>query len=225
MRKRKYTSISSLANESFTTQIDSWTANVLGDGSEAVDNKPRPVVHNLVGTCVMKSSSLPLNLRQISYILPNAHYDKQKFAAITLRLATPACTVLLFTSGKMVLTGSKTYLDCKLAAKLVCMMLRRAFPGMRFSLAHINIQNIVGNVNLNLTGTQVIDLNAINRDYDIVCTYQKNMFPGLILRPIKSRIVFLIFTSGKIVLTGAKCTTDLSEEWSWFAEILLGYIR
>lgn len=225
MRKRKYTSLSSAANESFTTQIDSWTANVTGDSNDFVHAMPRPVVHNLVGTCVMKSSSLPLNLKQISYILPNAHYDKQKFAAITLRLAMPACTVLLFTSGKMVLTGSKTYLDCKLAAKLVCIMLRRAFPGMRFSLAQINIQNIVGNVNLNLTPSQEIDLMAINRDYDIVCTYQKNMFPGLILRPIKSRIVFLIFTSGKIVLTGAKCTTDLAEEWNLFAEILMQYVR
>lgn len=231
MRKRKYTSIKSKHHECFTNQIEEWQAYINGGAdAELRDSKSSsakicPVIHNLVGTCVLQASELPLNLRLISDVLPNSHFDKQKFAAITLRLATPACTVLLFTSGKMVLTGSKTYLDCRLAAKHVCLMLKQAFPGMQFSLAPINIQNIVGNVDLNLSEHQFVDLQQINNEHDIVCTYQKNMFPGLILRPVKSRIVLLIFNSGKIVLTGAKCTKDLMEEWNVFENIVLKYVK
>lgn len=36
------------------------------------------------------------------------------------------------------------------------------------------------------------------------CTYQKNMFPGLIYRGTDSPIVLLCFYSGRIVLTGGK---------------------
>ena len=62
-------------------------------------------VHNLVGTSRIASPLHKLDLRAISNILPNSKFEKQKFAAITIRLGQPVCTVLLFTSGKMVLTG------------------------------------------------------------------------------------------------------------------------
>ena len=37
-----------------------------------------------------------------------------------------------------------------------------------------------------------------------VCDYHPETFPGLIFRMIEPKVVLLIFTSGKIVLTGAK---------------------
>ena len=36
-------------------------------------------------------------------------YDKAKFAAITIRLSSPECTTLLFSSGKLVVTGGRTW--------------------------------------------------------------------------------------------------------------------
>lgn len=35
-------------------------------------------------------------------------------------------------------------------------------------------------------------------------SYEPELFPGLIYRMVKPRIVLLIFVSGKVVLTGAK---------------------
>jgi hypothetical protein len=57
-------------------------------------------VHNLVGTSRVVSHLHRLDLRAISHLIPNAKFEKQKFAAITIRLGQPVCTVLLFTSGK-----------------------------------------------------------------------------------------------------------------------------
>ena len=54
-----------------------------------------------MGTALITSSLLPLNLHMIARLLPNVVYDCQKFAAITIRLHSPMCTSLLFTSGKM----------------------------------------------------------------------------------------------------------------------------
>ena len=44
------------------------------------------------------------------------------------------------------------------------------------------------------------------------CSYEPEIFPGLIYRMVKPKIVLLIFVSGKVVLTGAKvivvCTSQ-----------------
>jgi hypothetical protein len=45
------------------------------------------------------------------------------------------------------------------------------------------------------------------------CTYQKNMFPGLIYRPHASPVVLLCFFSGKIVITGGRTERDVAEGW------------
>lgn len=186
---------------------------------------PIPEIHNLVGTCKIQTTVAPLNLSLIAQCLPNAAFDKQKFAAITVRLSHPTCTVLLFTSGKMVLTGSKTFMDCRLAAKHVCALLRRAFPSLMFTISKVHIQNIVGNVDVHLNKDEYMDLDQINTENDVECTYQRNMFPGLIFRPINSRVVLLVFTSGKIVLTGAKYTKDLFDEWKILWPRLLRFIK
>jgi len=42
-------------------------------------------------------------------------------------------------------------------------------------------------------------------------SYEPELFPGLIYRMVKPRIVLLIFVSGKVVLTGKHNTTERSE--------------
>ena len=158
-------------------------------------------VHNLVGTCRISSCLGSIDLLAVSNLLPNALFEKQKFAAITIRLGEPTCTVLLFTSGKMVLTGCKSLLDCILASKIVANLWRSGFPGTVFTLDVIKIQNIVGNV----------------------CTYQPNMFPGLIYRPTSLPIVLLIFFSGKVVITGAKNMADVYSGWTHMVDLLETY--
>ena len=106
---------------------------------------PEAQIHNLVGTAKINCSVGPLDLFSISKLLPNSVYDKQKFAAITIRIAEPACTVLLFTSGKMVLTGCRTFLACVAASHEVVQLLKFGVSGSNFSLHECHIQNIVGN--------------------------------------------------------------------------------
>jgi transcription initiation factor TFIID TATA-box-binding protein len=168
---------------------------------------------------------MPLNLVHISEILPNAIFTKQKFAAITLRLQDPLCTVLLFTSGKLVLTGSKTFLECVASCLRILDMLRTGIPGVSFQLTSSVIQNIVGNVNLQLTQSQYIDLDSLYQDNSVYCTYQKNMFPGLIFRPVNSPVVLLVFTSGKIVLTGAKSAATMHAGWQAMWPCIQRYVK
>lgn len=180
-------------------------------------------VHNLVGTCRITSTLGIIDLQAVSNLLPNAVFEKQKFAAITIRLGDPTCTVLLFTSGKMVLTGCKSLLDCILASNIVANLLRRGFPGNVFVLDTIKIQNIVGNALVPLQHDEVLDLQRFYKDFNIFSTYQPNMFPGLIYRPTSLPIVLLIFFSGKVVITGAKNMQDVYTGWQHMFELLQQY--
>jgi len=181
-------------------------------------------VHNLVGTCKVVNNMESLDLQSVSDLLPNAVFEKQKFAAITIRLGKPTCTVLLFTSGKMVLTGCKSLLDCILASKIVGDMLRKVFPGNYFKLDMIKIQNIVGNTLVHMKENEELDLPRFYTDFNIFCTYQPNMFPGLIYRPTSLPIVLLIFFSGKVVITGAKNMQDVYNGWASIFLLLQQYI-
>jgi len=248
MRKRTYTPLSGRAGltDVLVEDIDAFYAQLppsnagrdatggshcatLGvakcDAREGASSDPIPKssVHNLVGTSMVEKRFRILDLRIISRLLPNCVYDQQKFAAITIRIHRPSCTVLLFTSGKMVLTGCRSYIQCVLAAHEVVRLLRTASPGYHFRLRNVKIQNIVGNVDLGLKD-RVLDLERFHADQSIFSTYQRNMFPGLIYRPDNSPVVLLMFSSGKIVITGGKSVSDVGDGWQALWPIVQRYI-
>jgi len=65
--------------------------------------------------------------------------------------------------------------------------------------AYLNIENVVATATLN----QRIDLNSIVRIFPGV-EYRPEQFPGLVYRLKKPKTATLIFSSGKMVCTGAK---------------------
>jgi transcription initiation factor TFIID TATA-box-binding protein len=69
--------------------------------------------------------------------------------------------------------------------------------------AYINIENVVATATLN----QNIDLNSIVRIFPGV-EYRPEQFPGLVYRLRKPKTTTLIFSSGKMVCTGAKSETQ-----------------
>lgn len=192
----------------------------------AVDPLPPPTaIHNFVGTARLATDNLPLDLHRVSRLVPNMVFSKQKFAAITVRLSEPLCTVLLFTSGKMVLTGCKTYMQCILAALQLRDTLRGGFPFDRFEVTDVCVQNIVGNSDLELGPSDTVDLDGLMTDHRVYCTYLKNMFPGLIYRPPDCPVVLLIFKSGKVVITGGRSVNDIEQGWRDLWPVVSQYVR
>ena len=189
------------------------------------DGCPVAQIHNLVGTAQIMGGTNALDLFSISKLLQNNSYDKQKFAAITLRIQDPACTILLFTSGKMVLTGCRTFLQCISASHEVVKLLKLGVSGSHFQLKECHIQNIVGNVDLRLTATQSMDLDLLHQTHSVYCTYQKNVFPGLIYQPNSSPVVLLIFMSGKIIITRGKSCNNVKEGWLQLWPFVRQFVR
>lgn len=231
MRKRRYahSDKNKFQKDSFVEEIDEhWKRVVRRRESGACGDEdaiPEPNVHNLVGTARLNTSRLPLDLDQVARLIPNLCYDQQKFAAITLRLTAPLCTVLLFTSGKMVLTGCKSYIDCVCAACEVLRILQVGLVGMRLWVSDVSVQNVVGNADVGLEAGQKLDLEAMLSEKRVYCTYIKNMFPGLIFRPKDSPVVLLLFHSGKVVITGGKSMSDVRNGWRMLWPTVRAYIR
>lgn len=54
-------------------------------------------------------------------------------------------------------------------------------------------------------------------------SYEPELFPGLIYRMVKPRLVLLIFVNGKIVITGAKSRQELKEAFDNIYPILRSF--
>ena len=102
---------SSVIGTSQPDSLSSKTSKITASGIQASEQEenddeiPLTTIHNLVGTCEIFSSIQPINLDYVFSCLPNSYYNRQRFAAITIRVTSPVCTGLLFTSGKLVITG------------------------------------------------------------------------------------------------------------------------
>ena len=181
------------------------------------------LVHNVVGTARISMSAMPLDLQLVNTLLPNSCFVKKKFAAITVRLNDPTCTMLLFGSGKCVLTGCRDFISCIRAVYNVVELLRANIHGVYFGVENIQMQNIVGHADLMLHGSHV-DLARFYADNNIECTFQRSMFPGLVYRSSQSNVVLLVFRSGRVVLTGGRDIQCLNDAWLRVRPKLVKYV-
>ena len=131
MRKRFYTPLQQSA-----------LAAPLAAPAEDCQNEeaPVPVIHNIVSTAQIESTRMPMDLQAISEVLAGSSYDRRKFAAMTIRLANPSCTLLLFSSGKLVVTGGKNWYEGVLSCLRIARFLQRALVGVDFWLKSCNVQ-------------------------------------------------------------------------------------
>lgn len=146
-----------------------------------------------------------MTLKRIALEARNAEYNPRRFAAVVMRLREPKTTALVFGSGKMVCTGAKDEQASKTAARKYARIIQKL--GFPVQFTNFNIQNIVGSCDVDFP----IDLEHIAKKHSEFCSYEPEIFPGLVYRMIDPKIVLLIFVSGKLVLTGAKSKAAIDE--------------
>ena len=181
-----------------------------------------PIIHNVVATIQIQCKYI--NINQLHRLIPYSSYDRRKFAAITIRLQNPLCTCLLFTSGKLVVTGANSWDEALLTGYCIRDILLQYFPHSTFDIKEFDIQNIVAHVELSLHENQQLNLPDFYIEHSSESTYQPKMFPGLIFRSRQTKVVLLCFTSGKIVITGAASESEIRESWNLLQPIISKYI-
>jgi transcription initiation factor TFIID TATA-box-binding protein len=111
-----------------------------------------------------------------------------------------------------------------LATHKVIAVLRQAIPCADFECSSIQMQNIVGHVDMHLEHASV-DLEMFYREHNIECTFQRSMFPGLVYRARHSAVVMLIFASGRVVITGGKCPASIHVAWEALRRKLARFVK
>ncbi|KAF2665391.1 putative TATA-box-binding protein [Microthyrium microscopicum] len=172
-----------------------------------------PTLHrrNLVATVNLDCR---LDLKTIALHARNAEYNPKRFAAVIMRIRDPKTTALIFASGKMVVTGAKSEDDSKLASRKYARIIQKL--GFNAKFTDFKIQNIVGSCDVKFP----IRLEGLASKHHNFSSYEPELFPGLIYRMMKPKIVLLIFVSGKIVLTGAKVREEIYQAFEMIYPVL-----
>ena len=116
----------------------------------------------------------------------------------------------------MVVTGAKSEDDSKLASRKYARIIQKL--GFNAKFTDFKIQNIVGSCDIKFP----IRLEGLASRHHNFSSYEPELFPGLIYRMMKPKIVLLIFVSGKIVLTGAKVREEIYQAFELIYPVLSG---
>ena len=153
-------------------------------------------INNIVATVKIDASE-KLDLVKIARKLYESEYYPERFPGLIYRLDNPRATFLIFSTGKMVVTGLEFVNDANIAVKILLKKIKKL--GIKITEPKITVQNIVASGDLHT----LIDLNKAVLIMDYVM-YEPEVFPGLIYNMKNPRAVFLLFSTGKYVCTGVK---------------------
>lgn len=171
-------------------------------------------LQNVVATV---SLGCELDLKKINFRTRNSEYNPQRFSGVVMRILEPRTTALIFQSGKIVCTGARNEEASNLATRKFARIVQRL--GFPVKYLDFKIQNIVATCDLRFP----IRLENLNQNHNQFSCYEPELFPGLIYRMVKPRVVLLIFVNGKVVFTGAKNRKDLEEALENIYPILKSY--
>ncbi len=162
--------------------------------------KPIIEIVNVVASATIEEK---LDLNDIQAKIPAIEYNPEQFPGAVFRIMTPKTATLLFSTGKMVCTGSKSEEMARTAVKTVVKKLRKEKIKIKKD-AVVTIQNIVSSINLG--GKIHLEKAARTLPRSM---YEPEQFPGVIHRMVDPKTVILLFASGKLVCTGAKTEKDV----------------
>ncbi|MFX0082778.1 MAG: TATA-box-binding protein [Candidatus Hodarchaeota archaeon] len=157
-------------------------------------------IQNIVVKSFLKVAE-DLDLVLLSEKLKNSQYDKDRFPGLFTRFSHPKSAIIIFRNGKLILTGLKAFSHVDLIINRLILKLKEIFPiDIQIDLVETQIVNIVVTADF----SKPINLDAASIKLENVI-YEPEVFPGLTYNssiPVKS--VFLIFSTGKVVLTGIR---------------------
>ncbi len=159
-------------------------------------------IQNIVVSCDLFAENLSID--KIVKEIKDVQYDPSRFPGACVRLKEPKVSILVFSSGRVVISGIKSEDMIMKSINVFKNMLKGL--GVTFSKKPSwKIQNMVASGNVGFP----LDLNKII--YRMENTeYNPEQFPGLVYKPTGTRLSFLLFNSGRIVCTGGKSREEIS---------------
>ena len=159
-------------------------------------------VKNIVATT---SLGKQVSLTKLARSQSNTEFNPEQFPGLVLRIAKPKSAVLVFSSGNLVCTGTKSVAQVKEVIHEVIKQLKRIGVYVT-QKPKIEVQNIVASGSIDLAlNLNVLALQLQNTEYE------PEQFPGLVYKLDEPNATFLLFSNGKLVCTGTKNRQQLDD--------------
>ena len=172
-----------------------------------------PQIENIVASGSIADS---IDLEMLSGKMKNYDLNKKRFPGAVLRLQNPKITVLVFSSGKVVITGIKSHDDFVRGLDNLLQKMKEA--GV---ICHDTPEVAVTNMVCSYDIGKYINLNKVVITLNLEkIEYEPEQFPGLVYRISDPKVVALLFSSGKIILTGAKTMEDVARGVAFLEQML-----
>ena len=176
-----------------------------------------PKIQNLVCSINL---GVDIDPKAIAMRARNAEYNPKRFAACIMRLREPKSTALLFRTGKLICAGARSIGAAQLAChKYTRLIQRLQYPAA--SCSGFSVINLVATVNTRFP----IRLEVLAHEHNEWCSYEPELFPGLVYRVEEPKCVVLCFVSGKCVVTGAKSMDEVKRCVEFIFPILRQYSK
>lgn len=159
-------------------------------------------IQNIVATA---SLGKPVPLTKLARTQPNTEYNPDTFPGLVLRIKEPKSAVLVFSSGNLVCTGTKSTLQVRQVIDEVIKQLKKINVNIT-TKPKITVQNIVASGTINLK----LNLNYLALKMENT-EYEPEQFPGLVYKLDEPTATFLLFSNGKLVCTGTKNKEQLED--------------
>jgi len=168
----------------------------------ATKSKSNYQIQNIVATTSLEKV---IPLVKLAKVLPNTEYNPKTFPGLVLRIKEPKSAVLVFSSGNLVCTGTKSIPQVRKVIEEVIKQLRKINVKVTVK-PKITVQNIVASGTINLK----LNLNFLALEMENT-EYEPEQFPGLVYKIEEYNATFLLFTNGKLVCTGTKNKQQLED--------------
>ncbi len=159
-------------------------------------------IQNIVATTSLEEV---VSLTKLARTQPNTEYNPDTFPGLVLRVKKPKSAVLVFSSGNLVCTGTKSVAQVRDVVQQVIKQLRKVNVYVKIK-PKITVQNIVASGAINLK----LNLNTLALELENT-EYEPEQFPGMVYKLEDPTATFLLFSNGKLVCTGTKNKAQLDE--------------
>jgi|TARA_B100001971_G_C18216226_1_gene554045 transcription initiation factor TFIID TATA-box-binding protein len=159
-------------------------------------------IQNIVATTSL-GKDVPLT--KLAKTIPNTEYNPEQFPGLVLRVKEPKSAVLVFSSGNLVCTGTKSIAQVKEVIEQVIKTLKKINVKIT-DKPKITVQNIVASGSIDM----MLNLNYLSLELENT-EYEPEQFPGLVYKLVDPPATFLLFSNGKLVCTGTKNNQQLTD--------------
>lgn len=159
-------------------------------------------IQNIVATTSLEKS---VPLTKLARTQPNTEYNPETFPGLVLRIKEPKSAVLVFSSGNLVCTGTKSIPQVRKVIDEVIKQLKKVNVKVTIK-PKVTVQNIVASGTINLQ----LNLNYLALAMENT-EYEPEQFPGLVYKLENPNATFLLFSNGKLVCTGTKNKQQLEQ--------------